>query len=114
VKAKERTLQREIAVGLDRRLRTTRILLRGRMVAWAAQLEWWDPEEGRWVWVARYDTKGGRPHRDRNRIAPHEEVSLPEDPGRALNWAEKDLLDHMEGYIEGYRAAKAQGKEAWS
>lgn len=107
-----RTVQREIAVGLDRRLRTTRTLLRGRMVEWAAQLEWWDPEEG-WVWVARYDTKGGRPHRDRNRVAQHEEMPLPEDPGKALSWAERDLLDHMEGYIEGYRAAKAQGKEAW-
>ncbi|WP_436410835.1 DUF7718 family protein [Thermus scotoductus] len=60
--------QREFPFALDRRLRLTLRVERGKLVAWAVQLEWFDAEEGRWVWVARYDTAGGRPHRDRNRL----------------------------------------------
>lgn len=100
------------------RLRTTLEVARGKLVSWAVQLEWWDPEEDRWVWVARYDTAGGQGHRDRNRIASHEAVPLPRDPSQALNWARGDLrtqarryLGQPEGYLEEYRAAKAQGGE---
>ena len=57
------------------------------MLSWATQLEWLDPEEDRWVWVVRYDTAGGKGHRDRNRLAAHAPVPLPESPGLALNWA---------------------------
>lgn len=85
----------------------------GRLRSWAAQLEWWDPDEGRWVWVARYDTAGGRAHRDRNRIARHEPVDLPEDPGKAAKVAEVELARRAEEYIEAYRAARAWGREAW-
>lgn len=105
--------QREFPFALDRRLRLTLRVERGELVAWAVQLEWFDAEEGRWVWVARYDTAGGRPHRDRNRLARHETVSLPKDPGRALKVAQGELLVRSEEYIEAYRLAKAQGKEAW-
>jgi hypothetical protein len=86
---------------------------RGRPRSWAVQLEWYDPEEERWVWVVRYDTAGGTPHRDRNRIAAHEPVDLPQDPGKAASVAETDLAEQAEEYIQAYRAAKAQGKEAW-
>jgi hypothetical protein len=55
----------------------------------------------------------GTPHRDRNRIAAHEPVDLPQDPGKAARVAETDLGRRAEEYIEAYRAAKAQGKEAW-
>jgi len=85
-------------------------LERGRPRSWAVQLEWYGPEEGRSVWVARYDTTGGVPHRDRNRSASHEPVALPQDPGRV---ARADLAERAEEYIEAYRAAKAQEKEAW-
>jgi hypothetical protein len=71
------------------------------------------PEEEHWVWVARCDTAGGTPHRDRNRIAAHEPVDLPQDPGKAARVAETDLARRAEEHIEAYRAAKAQGKEAW-
>jgi hypothetical protein len=63
--------------------------------------------------VARCDTAGGTPHRDRNRIAAHEPVDLPQDPGKAARVAETDLARRAEEHIEAYRAAKAQGKEAW-
>ena len=105
--------RREVSIGPDRRLRFTIELERGRPRSWAVQLEWYDPEEGRWVWGARYDTSGGTPHRDRNRIAAHEAVDLPRDPGRAARVAEMDLARRAEEYIEAYRAAKAQGKEGW-
>ena len=105
--------RREVPIGLDRRLRFTMELDRGRPRSWAVQLEWEDPEEERWVWVVRYDTAGGIPHRDRNRIAAHEPVDLPQDPGKAARVAETDLAEQAEEYIEAYRAAKAQGKEAW-
>ena len=98
----------------EARLRVTLEVERGRLLGWAVQLEWLDPEEGRWVWVARYDTAGGAPHRDRNRIAAHEPVDLPRDPGKAARVARADLAERAEEYIEAYRAAKAQGKEAWS
>ncbi len=104
---------REVPIGLDRRLRFTMELDRGRPRSWAVQLEWYDPEEERWVWVVRYDTAGGTPHRDRNRIAAHEPVDLPQDPGEAAKVAETDLAEQAEEYIQAYRAAKAQGKEAW-
>jgi hypothetical protein len=104
--------RREVVIGPDRRLRVTLEVERGKLRSWAVQLEWWDPEE-RWVWVARYDTAGGTPHRDRNRIAAHEPVDLPQDPGKAARVAETDLARRAEEYIEAYRAAKAQGKEAW-
>jgi hypothetical protein len=105
--------RREVPIGTDRRLRFTMELDRGRPRSWAVQLEWEDPEEERWVWVVRYDTAGGTPHRDRNRIAAHEPVDLPRDPGKAARVAETDLTEQAEEYIEAYRAAKAQGKEAW-
>ena len=100
--------RREVVIGPDRRLRVTLEVERGKLRSWAVQLEWWDPEDGRWVWVARYDTAGGRAHRDRNRVAAHEPVDLPEDPGRAAKVAEKELSQRAEEYIEAYRAAKAQ------
>jgi len=105
--------RREVLIGPDRRLRFTMELDRGQPRSWAVQLEWYDPEEERRVWVARYDTSGGTPHRDRNRIAAHEPVDLPQDPGKAARVAETDLARRAEEYIEAYRAAKAQGKEAW-
>jgi hypothetical protein len=105
--------RREVLIGPDQRLRFTMELDRGRPRSWAVQLEWEDPEEEGWVWVARYDTSGGTPHRDRNRIAAHEPVDLPQDPGKAARVAETDLARRAEEYIEAYRAAKAQGKEAW-
>ena len=40
-------------------------------------------------------------------------VDLPQDPGKAARVAETDLARRAEEYIEAYRAAKAQGKEAW-
>lgn len=95
------------------RIRTTLEVTKGKVLSWATQLEWLDPEEDRWVWVVRYDTAGGKGHRDRNRIAAHEPVPLPESPGKALNWAKRDLRSRAREYIEEYRAAKAQGKEAW-
>jgi hypothetical protein len=58
-------------------------------------------------------SSGRTPHRDRNRIAAHEPVDLPQDPGKAARVAETDLARRAEEYIEAYRAAKAQGKEAW-
>ena len=100
--------RREVLIGPDRRLRFTMELDRGRPRSWAVQLEWYDPEEEGWVWVARYDTSGGTTHRDRNRIAAHEPVELPQDPGKAARVAETDLARRAEKYI-----AKAQGKEAW-
>ncbi|WP_172958132.1 DUF7718 family protein [Thermus scotoductus] len=102
--------RREVVIGPDRRLRVTLEVERGKLRSWAVQLEWWDPEDGRWVWVVRYDTAGGKGHRDRNRIAAHEPVDLPEDPGRAAKVAEKELSQRAEEYIEAYRAAKAQGR----
>ncbi|MFX9877902.1 hypothetical protein ABTP36_19815, partial [Acinetobacter baumannii] len=72
------------------RLRTTFYRRGTRMGDWGVQLEWEDPEEG-WVWVARYDSAGGKPHRDRNRIAQHEALPLPPDPAEALKAAQEDL-----------------------
>ncbi|MCS6867799.1 hypothetical protein [Thermus sp.] len=95
------------------RLRTTFRRQGGRLGDWGVQLEWYDPEERAWVWVARYDTAGGRPHRDRNRIAAHEPVPLPQDPAQALKAAQMDLRTRLEEYIEAYRAAKAQGRQGW-
>lgn len=83
------------------------------MLHWAAQLEWLDPNGG-WVWIARFDTAGALPHRDRNRITHHEIVSLPKNPGRALQAATQDLRENAEMYNEAYLAAKAAGREAWS
>ncbi|GAB1858762.1 hypothetical protein MHTCC0001_36030 [Flavobacteriaceae bacterium MHTCC 0001] len=103
----------EVVIGPDRRLRVTLEVEQGKLRSWAVQLEWWDPEEGRPVWVARYDTAGGRDHRDRNRIASHEPVDLPEDRGEAARVAERELSLKAEEYIEAYRAAKAQGRKAW-
>ncbi|MFZ8812861.1 MAG: hypothetical protein ACO2OU_03165 [Thermus aquaticus] len=40
-------------------------------------------------------------------------MDLPQDPGKAARVAETDLARRAEEYIEAYRAAKAQGKEAW-
>ena len=94
------------------RLRTTFYRRGTRMGDWGVQLEWEDPEEG-WVWVARYDSAGGKPHRDRNRIAQHEALPLPPDPAEALKAAQEDLRAHLEEYIEAYRAAKAQGRQGW-
>ncbi len=106
-------LLHELLPAYEARLRVTLETDRGRLVSWAAQLEWLDPEEGRFVWVARYDTAGGRVHRDRNRIAQHEATPyLPWDP-RGLEMARRDLREGAREYIEGYRAAKAQGREAW-
>jgi len=53
--------RREVLIGPDRRLRFTVELNRGRPRFWAVQPEWYDPEEERWVWVARCDTAGGTP-----------------------------------------------------
>jgi len=103
---------REYLPDHDLRIRVTLDLERGRLVAWAVQLEWNDPEEG-WVWVARYDAAGGRVHRDRNRIAPHEPVPLAPTSGADLGVAKEELRRNALAYIEGYRAAKAQGREAW-
>ena len=105
--------RREVVIGPDRRLRVTLEVEQGKLRSWAVQLEWWDPEEGRFVWVTRYDTSGGRVHRDRNRIASHEPVDLPEDPGEAARVAERELSLKAEEYIEAYRVAKAQGREGW-
>ena len=90
------------------RLRTTLEVDRGKLLSWAVQLEWWDPEEEDWVWVVRYDTAGGRVHRDRNRIAAHEPVllPLPVNSGQAVNWAKDDLRQRAQEYIQDYRAAK--------
>ena len=97
----------------EARLRITLETERGRLVSWGAQLEWLDPEEGRFVWVARYDTAGGRVHRDRNRIARHEPTPYaPEDP-EGLTMAQRDLRERAREYIEGYGVAKAQRKEGW-
>ncbi|WP_436410597.1 DUF7718 family protein, partial [Thermus scotoductus] len=41
------------------RIRTTLEVAKGKVLSWATQLEWLDPEEDRWVWVVRYDTAGG-------------------------------------------------------
>jgi len=48
-----------------------------------------------------------------SRIASHEPVDLPEDPGEAARVAERELSLKAEEYIEAYRAAKAQGREGW-
>lgn len=104
---------REHLLDHDLRIRVTLDLERGRLVAWAVQLEWWDPEEGRWVWVARYDGAGGRVHRDRNRIAPHEPAPFASTSGTDLRAAKEELRRNALAYIEAYRAAKAQGREAW-
>jgi hypothetical protein len=79
---------------------------------WAVQLEWLELGEG-WVWIARYDTSGGHPHRDRNRIAKHEPVQLARNPGRAIQEAKQELETHYWRYTEDYQAAKATGRQAW-
>ncbi|WP_439332795.1 DUF7718 family protein [Thermus islandicus] len=59
-------------------------------------MDWLDLEEGRFVWVARYDTAGGGVHRDRNRIAPHETTPyLPGEP-RGLEMARRDLREGVD------------------
>lgn len=83
------------------------------MSAWAAQLEWLDAD-GDWVWIARFDTAGGSPHRDCNRIARHEEAELPHDPGQALRVATHNLRTSAEAYTEAYQVAEAAGRDAWS
>ena len=99
---------------LDYRIGVEWNVERGRLLSWAVQLEWLDPEEGRFVWVARYDTAGGLPHRDRNRIARHEPMPhLSPTSGGDLNRARDDLLARAWEYIEAYKAAKAEGREAW-
>jgi hypothetical protein len=94
------------------RLRVTTETYRGKLLSWAAQLEWLSPEEG-WVWIARVDTAGGQPHEDRNRIAAHQVVELPSEPGQALRAAIDLLKARGEEYTEAYKAAKTLGKEAW-
>lgn len=78
------------------RLRVTMETRRGRMRAWAAQLEYLDKES--WVWIARFDTAGGKAHLDRNRIVAHEPVALPSEPGKALEVA-IDILIKARGNI---------------
>ncbi|RTH06871.1 DUF7718 family protein [Thermus scotoductus] len=89
--------QREFPFALDRRLRLTLRVERGKLVAWAVQLEWFDAEEGRWVWVARYDTAGGRPHRDRNRLG----TEHPKAPhAGAVGRLGKGFLARAPGFLE--------------
>jgi hypothetical protein len=95
----------------NHRIRVTTETAKGKLSHWAAQLEWRDPDEG-WVWVARFDTAGGKPHRDRNRIAHHEFVSLPERPGKALRTAADNLKAEVEAYTGAYQVAKATGRES--
>jgi hypothetical protein len=104
--------QHEDTLGLDHRVRVTLDLARGQVKHWAVQLEWLDPEEG-WVWIVRYDTAGGKAHRDRNRIAAHEPVTLPPLAGKAIQAAKKELITRAEEYTEAYLAAKAAGRERW-
>ncbi len=86
------------------RIRTKMEPMKGPVIQhWAVQLEWWDPEAGRWIWIARYDTAGGKPHRDRNGFASHEAVDLPKEPGQALRKARQDLLDNAERYIQAFK-----------
>ena len=87
------------------RIRTTLEVAKGKGRSWATQLEWRDPEEDRWGWGVRYDTAGGKGHRDRNRSAAQEPGPLPESPGKALNWAMRDLRCRAREYIEEFRAA---------
>jgi hypothetical protein len=96
------------AFDVDARIRVTIETSRGRVSHWAVQLEWHDPQEG-WVWIVRYDTAGGSPHRDRNLIAAHEEVMLPTDPGRAIRVAKEILQARVKEYTHDYLAAKAKG-----
>jgi hypothetical protein len=77
---------------------------KGKLLHWAAQLEWFDST--RWSWIARFDTSGGKAHRDRNLIAHHETVSLPHDSAQALEAAKRDLRDHASEYTEAYLAAR--------
>ena len=99
---------------LEYRIRVEWNWERGRLLGWAVQLEWLDPEDGRFVWVARYDTAGGTPHRDRNRIARHEPMPhLSPTSGAHLNWARDELQRHAWEYIEAYKAAKAEGRPGW-
>lgn len=91
--------------GGEYRVRTTLERTKGSPGSWATQLEWYDPEEERFVWVVRYDTAGGIPHRDRNRVARHE----PTD--RDLKGAQEDLAENAAQYIEKYREASARGEE---
>ncbi|MFZ5993232.1 MAG: DUF7718 family protein [Deinococcota bacterium] len=78
--------------GGEYRVRTTLERTKGSPGSWATQLEWYDPEEERFVWVVRYDTAGGTPHRDRNRVARHE----PTD--RDLKGAQEDLAENAAQY----------------
>jgi hypothetical protein len=89
------------------RLRVTRETERGKMFHWAAQLQWFDGES--WLWLARLDTAGGKANLDRNLIARHQEVSLPEDPGKALDLAKRHLRKRHKAYTRAYLAAKAEG-----
>jgi len=100
------------ALDAEHRLRSTIALARGKVTHWAVQLERLEPEEG-WVWIARYDSAGGTVHRDRNRIAAHEPVALPDVAGKAVRAAVEDFKARAQEYTEGYLAAKAAGRAPW-
>jgi hypothetical protein len=74
--------RREVLIGPDRRLRFAMELDRGRPRSWAVQLEWYDPEEERWVWVARYDTSGEPPTGTATASQPTSPWTYPRTQGR--------------------------------
>jgi len=76
--------RREVLIGPDRRLRFTVELDWGWPRSWAVQLEWYDPEEERWVWVARYDAAGGTPTGTATASPPTSPWICPRTQGRRL------------------------------
>ncbi len=87
------------------RIRTTIEFDVGTISHWAVQLEICSPEEY-WEWVTRYDTAGGKAHRDRHLIAAHEEIVLPRESSHAIAFAQEDLRKQHIEYTQAYLETK--------
>ncbi len=92
-------------IDANHRLRTTIEFDLGAISHWAVQLEMCSPEDN-WQWVTRYDTAGGKAHRDRHLIAVHEEIAIPKEASQAIDFAQQDLRKHYMEYTQAYLEAK--------
>jgi hypothetical protein len=87
------------------RLRVHLEKLKGELVHFAITLECEAGE--RWQAVVRYDTTGGKPHRDillpgGGYVEHRDDVNLSEDYATALKQAQHDLTASYQGYVSDF------------
>jgi hypothetical protein len=100
-KPKQYTIPIDAAV----RLRVHMETLRGQLVHFAVSLECETQE--RWQAVVRYDTTGGKPHRDLLRpgggyLTHREAMDLSDDYATALQQATRDLWENYARYVSDF------------